>query len=116
MCPTVDAIGDTGFAVEPSAAMLQESEFASLVTMVFQDWRRHRLDFLVLRNYEGLPEVTTNDIDVLVAPRHLRRAEDSLLESAERCGFRLHNRGEFATLALYLSSKRSTCRVQAHFD
>ena len=86
----------------------------ALVAAVFEAWRRERVDFLVLRNYEQLPEHTTNDIDVLVRPRDRRRAERLLLAAAHAQGFRLHNRAEFATLALYLSEKNST--VQVHFD
>ena len=47
-------------------------------------------------------------------PAQLRQAEQVLLEAARRAGFRLHNRVEFATLALYLSSPQSN--AQAHFD
>jgi len=91
-----------------------EQEIRRLVTAVFRAWQRAKLDFLVLRNYDGLPDFTTNDIDVLVAPHQLRNAEQTLLEAAREAGFRLHNRAEFATLALYLSNPDSS--AQAHFD
>src|SRR5260370_5594273 len=91
-----------------------EQEIRRLVSAVFRAWQRARIDFLVLRNYDGLPDFTTNDIDVLVAPHQLRNAEQTLLEAAREAGFRLHNRAEFATLALYLSDPDSS--AQAHFD
>ena len=51
---------------------------------------------------------------MLVEPAQLRPAEQALLEAASQAGFRLHNRVEFATLALYLSSPQTN--AQAHFD
>ena len=94
--------------------MSEQQEIGPLVTAVFRAWDKAGIDFLVLRNYEGLPDFTTNDIDVLVAPGQLRSAEQALLAAAEAAGFRLHNRAEFATLALYLSHRHSN--AQAHFD
>ncbi len=94
--------------------MSEQQEIGPLVTAVFCAWDKAGIDFLVLRNYEGLPEFTSNDIDVLVAPGQLRSAEQALLGAAEEAGFRLHNRARFATLALYLSHRHSN--AQAHFD
>ena len=94
--------------------MSEQQEISQLVTAVFRTWQQAGINCLVLRNYESLPEFTTNDIDVLVDPGHLREAEQALLEAAWKSGFRLHNRVEFATLALYLSSRQSN--AQAHFD
>src|SRR6266571_2680792 len=94
--------------------MSEQQEISHLVTTVFGAWQGARINFLVLRNYQGLPQFTDNDIDVLVEPDQLGRAEEVLLTAAQDAGFRLHNRAEFATLALYLSSRNST--AQAHFD
>ena len=71
------------------------------------------MDFLVLRNYEGLPDSISNDIDLLVAPLQRQLAEKTLRTAASEAGFRLHNRSEFATLALYFSSESL---AEAHFD
>jgi len=89
-------------------------EISQFVTAVFRAWQQANIHFLVLRNYESLPHFTTNDIDVLVQPDELPRAERALLRAADLAGFRLHNRVQFATLALYLSSPQSN--AQAHFD
>jgi thymidylate kinase len=89
-------------------------EISQFVTAVFRAWQQAQINFLILRNYEDLPHSTTNDIDVLVQPEQLRRAERALLQAAALTGFRLHNRVQFATLALYLSSPQSN--AQAHFD
>jgi thymidylate kinase len=94
--------------------MPEQEEIGQLVTAVFRAWERAQVNFLVLRNYEGLPSFTTNDIDVLVAPEQVRHAEQTLFAAAQEAGFRLHNRAEYASLALYLSSKQSN--AQAQFD
>ncbi len=94
--------------------MSGQPEISQLVTAVFRAWQQAKVNFLVLRNYEVLPRFTTNDIDVLVEAAQLRQAEESLLAAAAQAGFRLHNRVEFAPLALYLSSPQTN--VQAHFD
>jgi thymidylate kinase len=94
--------------------MSGQSEISQLVTAVFRAWQRAGIRFLVLRNYESLPHFTTNDIDVLVDPDQLRQAEQALLRAASQTGFRLHNRVQFATLALYLSSPQTN--AQTHFD
>jgi thymidylate kinase len=84
------------------------------IAAAFNAWRGAGIPFVVLRNYESLPASTTNDIDVLVSPKDLREAEAVLCRAAENSGFRLHNRGEFATLALYFSARDSAAQV--HFD
>ncbi len=86
--------------------MPRETEFSRLVTAVFRAWKQDGITFLVLRNHEDLPYATTNDIDVLVEPSQLRQAELALVKAARQAGFGLHNRAEFATLALYLSKAR----------
>ncbi|HCL92359.1 MAG TPA: hypothetical protein PK942_09775, partial [Verrucomicrobiota bacterium] len=92
----------------------EAQEISQLVRAVFRAWDQDGMAFLILRNYEGLPDFTTNDIDVLVAPGQRRRAEQTLVAAAREAGFRLHNRAEFMPVALYLSSRRS--HAQAHFD
>ena len=94
--------------------MSELEQINPLVTAVFRAWQGAGIEFLVLRNYEELPHFTTNDIDVLVAPDRLRDAEKTLIAAALASGFRLHNRAEFATLALYFSSTDTS--AQAHFD
>src|ERR1039457_4717404 len=94
--------------------MSGQPEISQLVTAVFRAWQQAGIRFLVLRNYEGLPHFTTNDIDVLVSPEQLRQAEQALLRAAAQTGFRLHNRVQSAALALYLSSPQTN--AQAHFD
>ena len=94
--------------------MSGQPEISQLVTAVFRAWQQAKINFLVLRNYESLPHFTTNDIDVLVAPAQLRQAEQALLGAATQAGFRLHNRVQFTTLALFLSNPQTN--AQAHFD
>ena len=89
-------------------------EISQFVTAVFRAWQQANISFLVLRNNEDLPHFTTNDIDVLLRPDQLARAERAVLRAAAETGFRLHNRIQFATRALFFSSTRSN--AQAHFD
>lgn len=98
----------------PFYMMSEAQEISQLITSVFRAWDRAGIDFLILRNYEGLPNYATSDIDVLVAPDQRRRAEETLVAAAAAAGFRLHNRAEFMPVALYLSSRQSN--AQAHFD
>lgn len=94
--------------------MAEHEEISRLVSGVFGGWRQAGINFLVLRNYEELPRHTTNDIDVLVQKDQRKAAEKILTEAAAVTGFRLHNRAEFATLALYFSHPQSG--AEAHFD
>lgn len=92
----------------------KQEDASQLVTAVFRSWQDAGIDFLVLRNYEGLPSFISNDVDVLLTSAQLRAAEDTLLSTARAAGFRLHNRAEFATLAFYFSGESSN--TQVHFD
>lgn len=89
-------------------------DLTALVTAVFEAWRSAGVEFLVLRNYEKLPRETGNDIDVLVLPGHLARAEEVLVSTAARIGYRLHNRAEFSPVSLFFYHPES-CR-QIQFD
>jgi thymidylate kinase len=89
-------------------------EISHAVTAIFRAWQLAGIDFLVLRNYERLPQFTSNDIDVLVRPRQRNKAEEVLRSASQEAGFRLNNRAEFATLAFYFSHTKS--QAQLHFD
>src|SRR6266576_3881024 len=93
--------------------MTEQKQVSQFVTAAFRGWDSGGIDFLVLRNYEGLPEVVSNDIDVLVSADQARRAEEILGAAARETGFRLHNRAQYSTLALYFSNASG---AQAHFD
>lgn len=94
--------------------MAETEEISRFVTAAFTKWREAGINFLVLRNYEELPHYTTNDIDVLVQKDQRKSAEKLLISAATATGFRLHNRAEFATLALYFSHPQSG--AETHFD
>lgn len=94
--------------------MPESNTAGQFIAAVFERWRRERIEFLVLRNYEGLPDRTTNDIDVLVARRQRRAAERLMLSVAHQQGFVMHNRAEFSTLAFYFHHPSTLAQV--HFD
>jgi thymidylate kinase len=87
-------------------------DLSDLVTAVFQQWRAHRVEFLILRNYEGLPKDTTNDIDVLVLPAEAARAEQMLVDTARQAGYHLHNRAEFVPVSLFFHHPASLQQIQ----
>jgi thymidylate kinase len=94
--------------------MAEHDEISQLITAVFAAWQQAGINFLILRNYEELPHFTTNDIDVLVPKDQRVAAEKTLVSTAAASGFRLLNRAEFATLALYFSHTQTG--AQTHFD
>jgi len=94
--------------------MAECEEISKLIAAVFAAWQQAGVNFLVLRNYEELPRHTTNDIDVLVPKEQRKMTEKILIDTAASNGFRLHNRAEFATLALYFSHAKTG--AQTHFD
>lgn len=87
-------------------------DLTALVTAVFAQWRTEGIAFLVLRNYEHLPHETGNDIDVLVLPEQLARAEQALIQAAQSVGYRLHNRVEFAPVSLFFFHPGSLQQIQ----
>ena len=80
--------------------MPEESAARQFITASFGAWQRAGIPFVVLRNYENLQQATTNDIDVLVGPGQRQQAEQILIRTAGECGYTLHLRAEYATLAL----------------
>ena len=94
--------------------MAQAQNIGQLVRAIFQTWKTAGVDFLVLRNYETLPDFTTNDIDVLIDKKQFHLAEELLISTAAAHQFLLHNRVEFSTLALYFSHPEGL--QQVHFD
>jgi thymidylate kinase len=90
----------------------RSSLLEALITSVFREWSRSGVVFLILRNYEGLPVSTDNDVDVLVAPEQIRLAERVMADAAASCGFRIHNRVEFATLSYFLYHPNSLQQLQ----
>lgn len=94
--------------------MAENEEISRLIAAVFVAWQKAGIDFLILRNYEDLPHSTSNDIDVLVPKKQQPAAEKILIATARSEGFRLHNRAQFATLALYFSHTQTG--TQTHFD
>ncbi len=82
------------------------------MTAVFGAWTSAGIPFLVLRNYEQLPEHVDNDLDILVASAHRHLAERLLVESARAAGYLLHNRAEFGPVCLHLHNPQSLHQVQ----
>ena len=67
---------------EPANQPTALRDLSDLVTAVFRAWREAGVAFLILRNYENLPQDVSNDIDVLVRPTQLAEAERVMIEAA----------------------------------
>lgn len=85
-----------------------------VVTSIFAGMRDRRIDFLVLRNYEALPDVIGNDLDLLVRLSDRSRAENAIVSAALPLGYQLHDRREYSCISLFFSEQDST--EQIHVD
>jgi thymidylate kinase len=107
--------------LEPSGAQRQAGIDAAvrearerLVRDLFRELHAHGIHFVVLRNYDGLPDDVGNDLDLLVHPSQRQIAERVAAAAAHGCGFRLHNRAEGPHVMLYFTHEQ-TC-TQLHVD
>ncbi|MCS7089639.1 MAG: hypothetical protein RMN51_02030 [Verrucomicrobiota bacterium] len=83
-----------------------------LLEAVFAAWMQAGIPFLVLRNYDQLPDFTGNDVDVLIPPDCLKAAETSLRIAARHVGYLLHHRAQFDPLSLFVSHPSTGQQVQ----
>ena len=56
---------------------------SKLVTTLFDAWEKANINFVVLRNYDELPDCIDNDIDILVSNETLPFAEEILKKKTE---------------------------------
>lgn len=85
---------------------------SELVTAIFQAWHEAGVAFLVLRNYERLPQDVGNDVDVLIRPAQLALAENVMVTAALSTGYRLHNRAEFSPVSYFFHHPESLRQLQ----
>lgn len=97
-----------------SVEQTQSTGFSRFITAAFDAWVNAGVDFIVLRNYDGLPYTTSNDIDVLVAKHQLNLAEQTLISIAADQGYTLVNRAEFVPVSLHFANLDTTDQI--HFD
>ncbi len=93
---------------------VQDASLSRFLTVLFRRWEERSLPYLVLRNYEALPETTSNDVDVLVDPASLGDAARLLRVVADETGWMLHNVAEFACTSVYLFNPDTL--EQVHID
>ena len=94
------------------AATARTRDLSELIVTVFDHWRAEGVAFLVLRNYEGLPDNTGNDVDVLVRPGQLKQAEQVLVRAAREAGYHRHNRAEFSPVSLFFHQPETLQQIQ----
>ncbi|MFN3410168.1 MAG: hypothetical protein ACK45B_14325 [Limisphaerales bacterium] len=87
-------------------------DLTGVVTAVFAAWREGGIEFVVLRNYERLPQFTSHDVDVLVRPRDLAAAERALVAACRSAGYHLSNRAEFATVSFFFFHPETLAQIQ----
>lgn len=91
-----------------------ENTMASFLTCLFDAWNKAEIRYLVLRNYEELPEHTGNDVDILLDPKQLTDVQKVLKQLTGDSGWKIHNIGEFACRAIYLFNEDTL--EQVHID
>ena len=87
---------------------------ARFLNTLFQAWDDAGIRFVVLRNYEGLPAIVGNDLDILVDREKFLEAERLALAAAKRTDFQLINRAEFSPVSLFFAHE--TTGQQLHVD
>ena len=90
------------------------SDFRAFVETVFRVLEERKVASLVLRNYDELPEKTTNDVDILVDPAFLGSAERAVLAAAAETGWTHSNTGRFSCRSLFFFHPGTL--QQAHID
>lgn len=78
----------SGVAARTIAPALNES-VRRFVSQFFAEANEAGIEYVVLRNYEGLPEQVGNDIDLFVKPQDVTTFANLLCRVATRCGWQL---------------------------
>ena len=82
---------------------------------LFAAWADSDVEFLILRNYQDLPNSLGNDLDVLVRPGQRGEALGVLIRVAGRSGLRVHHCAEFVPLSIFVSST-GPAGIRLHID
>lgn len=83
-----------------------------LLTLLFTEWRASEIPYIVLRNYDELPQQIGNDLDILVCADHRSLAEHAIIKVARTLGYTLANRAEFSPVSLFFSNPENCQQVQ----
>ena len=94
--------------------MHSSTSMPTFLTHLFDAWNSMGIRYLVLRNYDELPEYTGNDIDILLCPEQLHEAQSVIIEVVHQSGWSIHNIGEFSCKAFYVYNPKSL--EQVHLD
>lgn len=89
-----------------------DRSLSGFVTVVFTAWNSAGVRFVVLRNYDQLPEHVDNDIDILVSPEQRQLAELTLVAVAREAGYAVHNRAAFTPVSLFFHQGETLQQVQ----
>ena len=81
---------------------------------MFTAWDAAGIHYVVLRNYENLPEDIGNDLDILVEAKKIKLAELILNRIIVQHGGLVHNRAEFLPVSFFFHDPET--RRQFHID
>jgi len=95
--------------------MIDSIHLSTLLTALFSEFELSGVSYLVLRNYEELPETTTNDVDFLIDPQQLKEAVCCLEKVALATGWTIHNLAEFSCWTFYLYHEATFSQVHIDF-
>lgn len=94
---------------------MAQSMLKSFLTSFFTELEQRSIQFCVLRNYENLPEYTSNDVDILVSRTAFKQAVKLLYSVSLRIGLRLHMHVEHACHKMVFHSTGNS-HFQCHID
>ena len=117
MPPNHKHLAATGAMINEPGGAQSQMGVAHFVISLFDAWHEAQVPFVILRNYQNLPNDTGNDLDVLVTQHDAAKAQEVLLEIAAETGYRLHNRAERAAsspISIYLHNTQSFRQI--HVD
>ena len=90
------------------------NHFRELIVAMFSEFDSRKIPFLVLRNYETLPDLTSNDVDVLVRPGDGDAAMEAVRVSADATGWAVSHTGRYSCFSVFLF--RPDTFEQTHVD
>ena len=93
---------------------VSSSPFSSLILSIFRLLDEKNVDYLVLRNYETLPEMTTNDVDLLIQPKQRSIALTAVSQASKETGWYICNVVNFSCTSVFLYHEDTL--EQTHID
>jgi len=94
--------------VQTHDAMERVEMVGTVVLSLLQKLSSNRVEWVYLRNYEGLPDRVGNDVDLLVPSGSRKRVAKMLVSETANLGWSFMGRGDFSPLSLYFAHLATT--------